>query len=77
MRAISRQRFIKLLRERGYSFKARCKSDRSELYRKSGGTHCVFVPRSDQLAVPYVVSTLAQCRVSDEDIKKFIAGEGT
>lgn len=69
---ISRKRFVSKLREAGYTFKTRCQSAKNELYRKTGGTHCVFVPRSDILSVPYVVSTLRQCQVPDDEIRQFL-----
>ena len=57
-----RERLLRLLRNSGYKFHRRCKSDRNEIYKK--GTHLVHLPLVDVLSEVYVKSTLAQMKVS-------------
>lgn len=72
---ISQKSVIKKLRELGYAFKGRCKSDRNEKWRKAGSTHFVFLPRQDQLAELWVRNTLRQCGATPEEIDQLIAGQ--
>ena len=71
---ISQKQFVKKLRELGYSFKGRTKSERNEKYRKSGSTHFVMLPRQDLLSELWVRSTLKMCGVSPAEIELFING---
>jgi hypothetical protein len=70
---ISKKLFVKKLRELGYSFKNRTKSEKNEMYRKVGGTHHVFVPRTDKLSEIYVMGTLRQCGMTEDDVESFMA----
>jgi hypothetical protein len=70
---ISQPRFVSKLRALGYRFKSRTKSLRNDLYRKAGGSHCVFLPRTDFLLESYVRSTLAQCGLSQKEVDQFIS----
>ncbi len=71
---ISQKRFVKKLRELGYAFKGRTKSERSDMYRKKGGTHYVMLPRQDNLSDLWVRATLHTCGVTAEDIEAFMLG---
>ena len=67
---IERHQFIAKLRELGYSYKKDTK--RGQLYRKTGGTHRVWLPSTKLLDPVYVRSTLNQIECSPEDIEAFI-----
>ena len=68
---ISKSHFVNKLRDLGYTYKSRQK--RTDMWRKRGGTHRVFVSLADLLEDEYVVSTLRQAGCNDEEIKTFIA----
>jgi hypothetical protein len=67
---LSRNSFINKIRELGYTFKT--KQKRTELWRKKGGTHCIMVPLRNDLEESFVVSSLRQAGISDEEIQAFI-----
>ena len=68
---ILRDTFINRLRELGYSYNDQ--TDRSQLWRKKGGTHSVWIRRKeDPLSEAYVRSVLTQCGSAAEDIERFI-----
>lgn len=68
---IAKQSFVNKIRELGYVYKRQQK--RTDLWRKSNGTHYISVPRSDKLEEEFVISALRQAKVPDDDIKSFIA----
>ena len=68
---IKRKRFLSEIRELGYSFKKRRK--RTELYRKSGTTDYIHLPRTALLHETYVRHTLRFAGLSDEQIRNFIS----
>jgi hypothetical protein len=68
---VTRESFINKLRELGYTYKRPQK--RTELWRKRGGTHLVFLPSRDLLTEEYVSSTLRQTGCSEEEIRAFLA----
>jgi hypothetical protein len=53
---VPRTTFINKIRELGYKYKSQQK--RTQLYRKAGGTHCIFVPLSDLLEDDFVGANL-------------------
>ena len=71
----SRESFVKQIRKLGYTFKTRCKSERNEMWRKKGSTHCIFVPRSDALSDIYVKTTLRDCGMSPRQIEALMKGD--
>ena len=68
---IKRKNFLSKIRELRYSFKKSQK--RTELYRKSGTTDYIHLPKSAQLHESYVRHTLKFAGLSDEEIRKFIS----
>lgn len=64
---IPRPQFINKLRELTYTYKTRTK--RISLWKKRGGTHYVSVPNTEKLTEPWVISTLRQCGLSDDEIR--------
>ncbi len=68
---VSRQAFINKLRELDYTYKRPQK--RTDLWRKRGGTHLIFLPMHDLLTEEWVTSTLAQAGCSEGEIKSFLA----
>ncbi len=68
---IKRKRFLYKIRKLGYSFKKSQK--RTELYRKSGTTDYIHLPKSALLHEMYVRHTLKFSGLSDEEIRKFIS----
>lgn len=68
---VRRETFINKIRELGYTFKRPQK--RTELWRKRGGTHCIFLPMNVLLEDTYVLSTLAQAGCSEAEAKAFLS----
>ncbi len=68
---VPRQTFINKIHELGYTYKDQLK--RTQLFRKRGGTHCIFVPIKDLLSEEFVISTLRQAGESEDDIQSFVA----
>ncbi len=68
---ISRSHFVNKLRDLDYTYKSRQK--RTDLWRKRGGTHRIFVPLTNSLEDEFVVSSLRQAKCGDDEIKAFIA----
>ena len=62
-----RERLLRVLRDLGYRFHSRAKSDRNEFYRK--GAHLVNLPRQDVLSLVYVQSTLHQVGATEEQVR--------
>jgi hypothetical protein len=67
---VPRQAFINIIRELGYRYKKTQK--RTYLYRKAGGTHCIFVPVKDKLDDIYVRSALHQAGVPENEIDSYL-----
>ena len=68
---VRRDTFINFIRKLGYSYKSTQK--RTFLYRKTGGTHFISVPKADNLGDAFVMSALHQAGVPEEKIKLFLA----
>lgn len=68
---VRRDAFINKIRELKYAFKSQQK--RTYLYRKTNGTHFIPVPKADLLEDEFVISTLHQAGVSQDEIKSFLA----
>src|SRR6266581_2822235 len=69
---IPRDTFINKLRALGYTYSDQ--TDKSQLWRKKGGTHCVWIRRKeDPLSEAYVRSTLTQCGCALGEIERFVA----
>lgn len=67
---IAKQSFINKIRDLGYTYKRQ--QPRTDLWRKSNGTHYIAVPRSDKLEDEFVISALRQAKVPEEEIKSFV-----
>ena len=68
---IRKEAFINKIRELGYTYKNRQK--RTQLWRKKGGQHRMFVPLADLLEEDFVKSSLNQAGLKEPDIESFIA----
>jgi hypothetical protein len=68
---IRRDAFINKIRSLNYSYKDQLK--RTQLYRKDGGTHCIYVPLRDLLEDEFVRSALSQAGVSSTEIEQFLS----
>lgn len=69
---VPRERLINKLRALNYTYADQ--TDKSVLWRKKGGTHCVWLKRKeDPMSVTYVSNVLRQCGVTEQDIGIFIA----
>jgi len=68
---IRRESFINKIRELGYTYKNQ--QLRTQLWRKRGSTHRMFVPLMDRLEDDYVIGALRQAGVPDTEIKSFLA----
>jgi hypothetical protein len=67
---IRRECFLNKIHELKYAYKEQLK--RTQMYRKIGGTHCIFVPMRDLLDDEFVASALYQAGCKQEDIQQFI-----
>lgn len=68
---VPRHVFISKLRDLGYSYKDQ--TEKSQLYRKTGGEHMVWIRRKENpLSDTYVESVLVQCGCTREDALTFI-----
>ena len=67
---ISRGRFVNLLRTPGYSYHDRTK--RTEIYRKTGGVHRVFLTLRQNLSESYASSILLQCGLTPSQVQERI-----
>jgi hypothetical protein len=63
--------FINKIRELGYRHKSQ--QARTHMYRKDGGTHCIFVRDKDFLSEDFVKGALGQAGLSVAEIRAFIA----
>ena len=68
---IRKEAFINKIRKLGYTYKNQQK--RTQLWRKKGGVHRMFVSLSDLLEEDYVRSNLAQAGLKEPEIESFIA----
>jgi hypothetical protein len=69
---VPRERLINKLRELNYTYVNQ--TDKSVLWRKRGGTHCVWLRRKENpMSETYVANVLRQCGMSSPDIETFIA----
>ena len=68
---VPRERLINKLRELGYTY--RDQTLRSQLWRKRGGTHYVWIPKKeDPVSETYVRNLLRQCGMQPADVDTFI-----
>ncbi len=67
---VSRNQFINKISELGYSYKTETK--RSQLFRKAGTTHYVWVPKSSQVEDGLVRNALRQAGCDDGEIDGFM-----
>jgi hypothetical protein len=68
---VRREAFINKIRELRYTYKSQ--QLRTQLWRKRGGTHRMFVPLCDTLEDDYVTGALRQAGVPDLEVKSFLA----
>lgn len=68
---VRRQNFINKIHELKYKYKT--KQKRTDLWRKIGGTHYISVPLRDLLEEEFVICSLKQAGVPQDEIKSFIA----
>jgi len=71
MSMVRRETFLNKIRELDYTYKSQQK--RTQLYRKKGGTHRMFVPLSDFLEDDFVVSSLRQAGLKESEIQSFLS----
>jgi hypothetical protein len=67
---IQRAAFLNKLHDLGYGYKSQQK--RTQLYRKVGGTHCIFVPLRDLLEDDFVGSSLMQAGLTKPEAESFL-----
>jgi len=68
---IHRDAFVNKIRSLGYTYKDQLK--RTYLYRKTGGTHCIYVKMCDLLDEEFIRNSLRQAGMSNPDIEQFIS----
>jgi hypothetical protein len=68
---VHREAFINKIRELRYTYKSQ--QLRTQLWRKRGGTHVMFVPLCDLLEDDWVTGVLRQAGIPDPEIRSFIA----
>lgn len=68
---VRRENFINKIRTLNYTYKSTLK--RTYLWRKIGGTHYIPVPKADLLEDEFVVSSLRQAGLSEEEIQAFLS----
>jgi hypothetical protein len=68
---VSKESFVNKIRKLNYTFKSQQK--RTDLWRKKGGTHCIFVPLKDKLEDEFVISALRQAGENDKEIQAFLS----
>jgi len=68
---VSKESFVNKIRKLNYTFKSQQK--RTDLWRKKGGTHCIFVPLKDELEDEFVISALRQAGENDKEIQAFMS----
>ena len=67
---IPRQPYINKIRGLGYTHRGETK--RVHIYRKKGATHFILVAKNKLLEEEFVVSSLRQAGLAEEQIKSFI-----
>jgi hypothetical protein len=68
---IPRETFVNKIRSLNYTYKTQTK--RVQLWKKTGGSHRMFVPICDFLEIEFVRSSLRQTEMmKTEEIEKFI-----
>lgn len=67
---IRRETFLNKLHAIGYTYISQQK--RTQMYRKRGGTHCIFVRIRDLLEEEFVASSLNQAGLTQKEIEEFI-----
>jgi hypothetical protein len=67
---VRRESFINKIRERRYAYKT--KQKRTTLWRRKGTTDYISVPLADLIEDQFVLSSLRQAGVSDEEIRAFL-----
>jgi hypothetical protein len=68
---VHRAAFINKLHELRYTYKKQ--QLRTQLWRKRGGTHVIFVPSCDLLEDDWVTGVLRQAGVPEAEIRSFLA----
>jgi len=68
---IRKTAFVNKIRELGYRHKSQ--QARTHMYRKDGGTHCIFVRDKNLLSEDFVKGALGQAGMADKQIRAFIA----
>lgn len=68
---VHRETFLNKIHQLGYTYKSQHK--RTQLYRKKGGTHRMFVPLCDHLEDDFVTNSLRQAGVSEAEVQSFLA----
>ena len=71
MSMVHRDTFINKIRLLDYYYKSQQKH--TQLYRKKGGTHRIFVPLANLLEDDFVVSSLRQAGVNEPEIQSFLS----
>lgn len=61
-----RERLVSVLRQAGFKYHDRCKSDRNEIYKK--GSKLVYVQRTDVFSEAYVRSVINQVGLGQKEL---------
>ena len=72
-----RNRFIRLLREREYSYKKGDETTRTQLYKQRGSRKSISVPKGQELDEDFVRRFLRREGYSEDQIKDFLDEEET
>jgi hypothetical protein len=72
---IHRDAFLNKLHALHYRYKSQQR--KTQLYRKVGGTHCIFVPLCDLLEDEYVGQCLMQAGLTRAEAKAFVSAHQT
>jgi len=68
---VRRETFINKIRSLNYTYKT--KQKRTTLWRKVGGTHYISVPLADFLEDEFVLNSLRQAGLSEDEARSFLA----
>jgi hypothetical protein len=68
---VRREAFLNKIRELGYSYKSQ--QAKTQLFKKKGGTHRMFIRVTDLLEDDFVMGSLRQAGLSDQEIKQFLS----
>jgi hypothetical protein len=68
---VHRDTFLNKINELGYRYKSECAH--TQLFKKKGSTHFIFVRTTQLLEDDYVTGVLRQAGVPEKEVRAFIA----